>query len=166
MSFREISPEALTANVFDAINKTWILLSSGDKEQYNTMTASWGGMGILWNRPVAFVFVRPSRFTYGLMEKGERFSLSFLPEQYRAALNTCGSTSGRDGDKFAKTGLTPVFDAAPYVEQAHTVLLCKKLYTQDFDPARFLDPNIEKNYNGKDYHRMYVGEITRVLVKE
>ncbi|TCL75164.1 flavin reductase (DIM6/NTAB) family NADH-FMN oxidoreductase RutF [Hydrogenispora ethanolica] len=163
-----IAPEKLTDNVFDLVGKDWMLITAGDLQKYNTMTASWGGFGILWGKKVCFCVVRPSRYTYQFMEASDRFTLSFFPEQYREALNFCGSKSGRDVDKAAATGLTPVAGAGGlvYFDQARLVMECAKLYYQDLDPAHFLDPGIEKNYQGRDYHRMYIGEITRCLLKE
>jgi flavin reductase (DIM6/NTAB) family NADH-FMN oxidoreductase RutF len=141
---------------------------------WNTMTASWGGLGVLWGKDVAFMFIRPSRRTFEFANGNELFTLSFFDERYRDALNFIGSNSGRDHDKAAKTGLTPlVFDGAFAgggtvigFEEARDIIVCRKLYTHDFDPQKFLDvPLIEKAYNGADYHRMYVGEILTVLAR-
>ena len=162
--FIEITPEQWQDNVFDRIDRGWMLVTAGDKDALNTMTASWGGVGILWNKPVVFAFVRPSRYTYEFMERTDAFSLTFPGEEHRAALQLCGSKSGRNMDKIAAAGLTPIFDqAAPYFEQGEIALICRKLYTQDLDPSRFLDPAIERQYANGDYHRVYVGEITKVL---
>ena len=162
--FIEIAPEQWQDNVFDRIGRGWMLVTAGDQTACNTMTASWGGVGVLWNRPVAFAFVRPSRYTYEFMERADAYSLTFAGEEHRAALQLCGSKSGRDMDKIAAAGLTPIFDeAAPYFAQGEIVLLCRKLYVQDLDPRGFLDPAIEKQYPNGDYHRVYVGEITKIL---
>ena len=162
--FLETEPEALSDNVFSHIGRDWMLVTAGDKQHCNTMTASWGGLGVLWNANVAFVFVRPSRYTYAFMERERHFSLSFFGDGYRRALQLCGRESGRDGDKIAKAGLTPRFDCpAPYFDEAKQVLICRKMYTEDLDPARFFDPTIAAHYPNGDYHRMYVGEIVKVL---
>ena len=92
--------------VFDRIGKQWMLISASDGEHTNTMTASWGCLGVLWNKPVAICFIRPQRYTYSITEKSEHLSLAFLPEEYRAALTYCGRNSGRNGDKFSAAGLT------------------------------------------------------------
>jgi len=162
-----ISPRELDANFFSLLNDRWALLTVKDGEGCNPMTVSWGGTGILWSRPVVTVYVRPQRYTYGLMEKEGYFSLSFLPEEFHPAMALCGSKSGRDTDKVKECGLTVLTDrAAPYFEQAELTLICRKLYAQDLDPACFLDRSVdEKNYPGKDYHRMYIGEIEAVLKK-
>jgi flavin reductase (DIM6/NTAB) family NADH-FMN oxidoreductase RutF len=163
--FKTIKPTAVGDNVFKLIDKDWMLITAGSIKSWNTMTASWGGLGVLWNKPVAFAFVRPTRHTYGFMERAGRFTLSFFPERYRKALAFCGTHSGRDTDKAAATGLAPlvVVPGAVSFKQARLVLVCRKLYTTDIDPARFVDPKIDKLYPKKDYHRLYVGEITTCL---
>jgi flavin reductase (DIM6/NTAB) family NADH-FMN oxidoreductase RutF len=159
--------DKLNENVFSLIDKDWMLITAGVKNSFNTMTASWGGLGILWNRPVAFSFVRPTRHTYGFMEKNDGYTLSFYSQEYRKALELCGSKSGRDIDKVKEAGLTPLTGqtGAIYFEQARLVLECRKIYFQDIEPQKFLDTEIIKNYPLKDYHRMYVGEIVNCLIK-
>jgi len=165
--FRRADPYTLKENVFKLIDLDWMLVTAGTPERWNTMTASWGGLGVLWNRPVSFVFVRPTRYTYEFMEASERFTLSFFTKTYRKALVFCGSKSGRDYDKARETGLEPVspFRDTVSFRQARLALVCRKLYTTDLDPRRFLDPKIDENYPKQDYHRVYVGEITRCFVK-
>lgn len=164
VKFMETEPNGLNENVFDMIGKEWMLITAGKESRFNTMTASWGGLGVLWNAPVSFAFVRPSRYTYEFMEKETYYTLSVLEPGNKKALQLCGSKSGRDTDKVAQAGLTPVFDVqAPYFQEARLVLVCRKLYTQDLDPERFLDPAIMGNYKDGDFHRMYVGEIVKVL---
>lgn len=161
--FTEIRPADIQDNPFDLIGNQWMLISAGQPEAMNTMTASWGGVGILWNKPVATCYIRPTRHTYAFTEREDTFSLAFLDEAYRPALRLCGTMSGREGDKFAAAGLTPRTDeAAPYPDEARLVLICRKLYQQDMDPAGFADPSLEGHYHN-DYHRIYVGEIVKVL---
>jgi len=166
--FVEIKPEQITDNTFKLIGSDWMLITAGTLDAYNTMTASWGGFGVLWNKNVCFCFVRPTRHTYGFMEKADTFTLTFFDEEYRDALKFCGAYSGRDVDKAAKTGLTPVqgSSGSVYFNEARMVIECRKLYYQDIDPANFIDPSIDKNYSLKDYHRMYVGEIVKCLQKK
>ncbi len=163
--FTPTRPDALGDNVFKLIGDDWMLVTAGTREDFNTMTASWGGMGVLWNRPVATCYVRPSRHTYGFMERHDLFSLCFFEERYRDALTFCGTHSGRDTDKPAATGLTPAGPAGGPVhfEQARIVLVCRKLYFDDLRPDRFLDPAIGGLYAAHEYHRFYIGELTEVL---
>ena len=164
--FRRISPEELE-NVFHLFDKTWALITAGDEAEVNTMTASWGGMGVLWNKPVAFCFIRPQRHTFALTERHERFSLSFLTEEYRPALRLCGTKSGRDLNKFKAAGLSPAFEGdTPYVAEARLVLLCRKLYADDLDKSAFLLPALLDNYKADDFHRMYICEIEGAYIKD
>ncbi len=164
MTFRELKPELLSDNPFKLIGTDWMLVTAGGPGAFNTMTASWGGLGVLWERKVCFCFIRPTRHTYGFIERADRFTLSFFEERYRKALQFCGTHSGRDTDKIRETGLTPVAEGgAVHFAEARLVLVCRKLYFQDISPERFLDPAIEGMYPQKDYHRMYVGAIERCL---
>lgn len=167
-SFREIKPEEITKSPFELIGKDWMLLSAGNKESFNTMTVSWGGVGVLWNKNVAFTFIRPQRYTLGFVDNEEYFTLSGFGKDFRKELAYCGAKSGRDVDKVKGTGLTPNFDEnAPYFDEAKIVLVCKKLYKQDFAPECFIDETLDSaNYAAKDYHKMFIGEIVKVLVKE
>jgi len=160
MRFKELDPCKMTGNPFKMINEQWMLITAGDKDNFNTMTASWGGLGVMWNKKVSYVVVRPSRYTFEFMEKHDHYTLSFLGDEHRDALNICGSKSGRDIDKVKEAGLTPVFDGnGIYFEEAKIAMVCKKLYWQDLDPKNFLDDSMEKHYKADDYHRLYVGEI-------
>ena len=168
VKFKSTKPQEISGNIFEAVGEKWMLITGGDKAGFNTMTASWGGAGILWQRPVTFCFVRPQRFTRGFMDAGDYFTLSFYGEEYRPQLNIAGIDSGRDGDKVAKMGFTPAFAdcGAAYFEEAELVLVCKKIYFDDFKPENFLAPDIDKMYKDGDYHRMYIGEIIEVLKKD
>ena len=165
--FKEISVSEINNNPFDLIGKDWALVTVKNQDGCNTMTASWGGVGIMWNKPVAFTFIRPQRFTYVLIENEQYFSLSFYKEKYRDVLRFCGSRSGRDYDKAKECNITPVYDEkAPYFEEADLVLICRKLYAQDLNEQSIVaKEEVLKNYNGDDYHRMYISEIVKVLKK-
>lgn len=166
-TFTEITPESINDNTFKLIGKDWTLITSGDEKDFNTMTASWGGLGILWNKKVAFIFIRPQRYTYEFIEKNDHLTLSFFEEKYRNALNICGTKSGRDCDKVKEAGLTPEFiDGTTTFKESRLTLVCKKLYFQDLNSENFYDNSIdEKNYPNKDYHRMYVCEIVKAYEK-
>ena len=167
MAFREIFVEQLKDNPFTLINKDWMLITAGDAEKHNTMTASWGGVGELWGKYVSTIYIRPQRYTLEFVEREEYYSLCFFGPEYRQALSLCGSKSGRDVDKDAATSLTPCFDqAAPYYEQARLVFLCRKLYRQDMEESAFLDKGLLEKWYDNDLHRMFIGEIVKVLEKE
>lgn len=167
--YREIKPEEIGDNLFKLIGLDWMLLTAGTPDSYNTMTANWGGCGVLWFRDVCWCVVRPQRYTYEYMEKSDTFTFSFFEEKYRSALQLCGTKSGRDIDKAEATGLTPVSGSTPGTttfEEARLVIECRKIYFQDIDPRNFLDPSIAENYQGDDYHRMYLGEVLKCFVRE
>lgn len=167
MAFREISVEELKDNPFTLINKDWMLITAGNQDKHNTMTASWGGVGELWGKYVSTIYIRPQRYTLEFVEREDFYSLCFFGPEYRQALSLCGSKSGRDVDKDAATGLTPRFDqAAPYYEQARLVFICRKLYKQDMTEEAFLDKSLLDKWYDNDLHRMFIGEIVKVLVKE
>ena len=161
MEFKETAVSAMEFNPFNKISKQWMLVTAGDTESSNTMTASWGGVGIMWGKPVATVYIRPQRYTKEFIDKNEYFTLSFLPEEYRKALNVCGSVSGRNvADKWQEAGLHP------FVEEAEEVFVCRKLYAQEMLPECFIDSECDtKWYPEKDYHTMYIAEIVKVLKK-
>jgi flavin reductase (DIM6/NTAB) family NADH-FMN oxidoreductase RutF len=164
----ELQPRDLRDNAFQAIGQDWMLITAATPAGYNTMTASWGAWGELWDRRVCFCFVRPQRHTYTFMEQAAFYTLSFFDEAHRAALDFCGAHSGRDVDKIAATGLTPVRGpkGIVYFEQARLVFVCRKLYRQSVDPACFVDPALPAGvYPKHDYHRMYVGEVARCLAR-
>ena len=168
MPFLHKTPKELSENMFARIDDGWMLITAKDPEtgKFNTMTASWGGTGILWNKPVAFLFIRPQRYTFSFLEKAEEVTLSFLGEEHRAALRLCGSVSGRDHDKVKETGLTPVTDGnSVYFEESELVLKCKKCYADFLKKEAFLDPAALAQYPAGDYHRLYICEITDCLLK-
>ena len=165
--FEKIDPKALDQNVFSLIGDQWMLITAGTREACNTMTASWGGLGMLWGKPVATVYIRPQRYTLEFVEREDTFTLCFFGEEYRKALALCGSKSGRYMDKVKECGFTvATAEGAPYFDEADLVLVCKKSYWQDMDPTHFLDGEIDsKWYPEKDYHRIFIGEILEVLRK-
>jgi len=162
--FQTLDPEAVQDNVFRLIGKDWMLITAGIRESFNTMTASWGGMGVLWDKKVCFAFVRPTRYTSEFLEKSEFYTFSFLEEQYRDILMYCGTKSGRDVNKVIETNLTPIFgNGTVFFAEARLVMECRKIYVQDITPGNFLDQTMNEYYPKKDYHRIYVGEIVRCL---
>ncbi len=169
MAFKKIDISELSFNPFDKIGKQWMLLTGGDKNSYNTMTASWGQLGVLWNKNVLTCYIRPNRYTYGFVEKGECFTASFFGEEYRKALSFCGSHSGRDCNKADETGLTPAeIDGCMTFEEAELVIVCRKLYSYDLEADGFLtdDGLNEKFFANDPYHRAYISEIVGVYVKK
>lgn len=168
MAFIEINVKELDFSPVKAIGDNWGILTGTDREGgFNSMTVSWGGIGVLWNKPSVFVFVRPGRHTYQFTENGEYFSLALMGEGMHEKMAVFGSKSGRECDKYKESGFT-VCDrmGVKYPEEAEIVLICKKTAAGDIEPSWFIDEEIDgKNYPKKDYHRMYVGEIVACLKK-
>lgn len=168
MGFKEIRPDELRENPFDMIGKQWMLVTAGDEEKCNTMTASWGALGVIWNRPTATAYIRQSRYTKEFVDNNEYFTLTVFDESYRQALTHLGTVSGRDSDKIKEAGLTPYYvDGTVGFEEAKIIIVCKKVYEQYMGPENFIcKENIERCYPDNTFHSMYLGEITKVLVKE
>jgi flavin reductase (DIM6/NTAB) family NADH-FMN oxidoreductase RutF len=166
--FKEIKPEQLEQSPFKLIGKDWMLVTAKKDGKINTMTASWGGLGIMWGKNVAYIVLRPQRYTKEFVDNADTFSLTFYDNGYKKQLGYLGSVSGRDEDKIAKSNLT-VLDTedTPYFEEADIVMICKKLHAQVINPECFIDSEIdEKWYPDKDYHTLYIAEIGKILVKE
>ena len=166
-TFQPYPIDMLNMNPFTKIGKEWALISAGDKNKCNTMTVSWGGVGVLWGKNVVYIFIRDSRYTKEFIDNGEFFSMSFFNEKYRDALSYCGKESGRNVDKFKGAGLTPAFrHNIPYPDEANLVLLCRKMAAVPITEDTFVDPQImPKWYSDNDMHVMYVGEIIEAVAR-
>ncbi|HWP51025.1 MAG TPA: flavin reductase [Clostridia bacterium] len=165
---KSIKPEKLQKTPFSLIGQDWMLVTAQKGDKVNTMTASWGGMGVMWAKNVAFVAIRPGRYTKEFVDSADTFSLTFFEGAYKKEMGYLGSVSGRDEDKIAKSGLTVAYEqGTPYFKEAKLVLLCRKLYNQPMLPACFIDKaSDEKWYPQKDYHTLYIAEIVQVLAAD
>ena len=166
MEFKKTNIRQVDLNAVKSLAEDWALVTAGTKDNYNTMTVSWGGVGEIWGKDAAFIFIRPQRHTFGFLESNDRFTICFFGGAQKKALALCGSKSGRDTDKVKEAGLTPAFDEdTTYFAEATLVLKCRKLAKYDLTPDGFLDDEVAGNYNGTDYHRMFVAEIEETLIK-
>jgi flavin reductase (DIM6/NTAB) family NADH-FMN oxidoreductase RutF len=164
--FKLIKPTGITDNVFKLLDKDWMLVTAGKLDDFNTMTASWGHLGILWNLPIAIAYIRPQRYTYGFANRYDHYTLSFFTETYRPALQICGTKSGRDCNKVEEAGLTPMETIHGNVtfREARLVLECRKIYQDHLKKEHFLIPEVAtKNYPKDDFHQFYMGQIIQVL---
>lgn len=163
MNQKEITVEGLDLNPFSKIGNEWMLITAGDEKKFNTMTASWGNLGVLWGKNVVTTYIRPQRYTKEFVDTNDFFTLTFFEERYKKALSLLGSTSGKDLDKVAQAGLTPLFlDQSVAFEEASLILICKKLYHDTLKPECFDEKEEEvKCYPGKDYHTFYIAEIIK-----
>jgi flavin reductase (DIM6/NTAB) family NADH-FMN oxidoreductase RutF len=169
-NFEKISWEQLDDNAIRMIGKDWMLISAGSTDNgFNMMTASWGGLGFLWQKPVSFIFVRPQRYTFEFTEKGEYYTMTFFEEEHRDILRHMGTVSGRDFDKINESGLTPVTteNGSTGFAEAKLIIECRKLYAGVINPDDFTDTDLDSTiYPSKDYHTMYIGEIVNVWRKK
>ena len=168
-TFNAIPADSYSLQPFTAIGKEWMLITAEKDGKVNTMTASWGGLGVLWDRNVAYIFVRNSRYTKEFIDGADSFSLSFLDhKKYAKQMGYLGSVSGRNENKIEQSKLTIAHSVGtPYFQEADTILICKKLCCQPLEPQNFLVNEIEPNYyESKDYHNMYIGQIMMILKKD
>lgn len=165
---KELNAEQLQDNPFKLIGKEWLLISAQKDNKVNTMTASWGGLGIMWAKEVAFIVIRSSRYTKEFVDASDTFSITVLDESYKKTLGYLGSVSGRTEDKIEKSGLTVKYSQeTPYFGEGRVVMICKKLFAQEMTPESLTEAGLEEQfYSDKDYHTMYVAEIKQVLVKD
>ena len=167
--FKEIKPEEMQKDVFTAIGKDWLLVAAQKDGVTNAMTASWGGMGVIWGSDVVYIFVRKSRYTKEFIDASDTFSLSLLdPQKYRKVQSYYGTVSGRDEDKNAVSGLTVVEDGGiTFFEESDTVVLCQKMACFPMPKEGFIAEGVEERwYADQDWHDMYVGKIEKVLIRE
>lgn len=164
--YKEISPDKIPGNIYKMLSEDWMLVSAGDNAKFNMMTASWGGLGHLYNKPVAFCFINPTRYTYQLLENKDTYTLCFFTEAYRDALNYCGTHSGKNEDKVQGSGLTPILTPSRSVaySEAWMIIECKKLVAQQFTPEAIYNSEAKTKW-GENLHKMFIGEIIHVWVK-
>lgn len=165
--YKRIAPDKIPGNIIKMLSEDWMLITAGNDEKYNPMTASWGGLGYLYNKPVAFCFISPARYTYEIMDKGDTYTLSFYTETYREALNYCGNNSGKNTDKVKAAGLTPITtpSGSKAFSEAWMIIECKKMISQPISLDAISNEQLKKEWSGKQMHQMFVGEILNVWVK-
>lgn len=168
MGIREITPKELNESAFKLIGEDWMLVTAAKGEEVNTMTASWGGFGVMWNKNVTHIVLRPQRYTKEFVDASDTFSLTFFNEKYKKDLSYLGAVSGRDEKKLDKTSLTVEFiDGTPAFKEAKLTIICRKLYSQEMNPKCFIDSTLDiKNYKNKDYHTLYFSEIEKIIIKD
>lgn len=162
---KRIDPFELSLSIFNEIGKKGFLLLSGEEQNHNSMTVGWASLGYLWKKPMAFVYVRPQRYTYEFMEKYDYFSINFFSQDYHDILQLFGTKSGREIDKMHPQKITPLNfeNKTNYYKEAEMVLICRKVYIEDLKPENFVDKTFLKNYPMNDFHRIYYGEIETIF---
>ncbi|MDD7402477.1 MAG: flavin reductase [Butyribacter sp.] len=166
-NFQKIDIDQMEINPFKMIGKDWMLVTAGNKEKANTMTASWGGVGVMWGKNVVYVFIRDSRFTKEFVDREGTFSLSFPSEEYRKEMKFLGTVSGRDEDKITEAGVhVNYYNDVPYIDEGNLVMICRVMSETPIKKEEFLDETLDGTwYSTKDYHNMYIAEITDILAR-
>jgi flavin reductase (DIM6/NTAB) family NADH-FMN oxidoreductase RutF len=166
--YKKITWKELKENVIRLI-EDWMLVSAGNTDDYNMMTANWGTLGWLWNKPVSTIFVRPHRHTFLYTEREQYYTLTFFRKEHRKTLELMGDVSGRDFDKMNYERLYPLVteNGSIAFQEAYLIIECKKLFATSLKEEDFVETKvISRNYPKKDFHTMYIGEITGVWVRE
>lgn len=166
-AFQTAGTEILEMNPFEKIGKEWMLVTAGNQDKANTMTASWGGVGVMWGKDVAYIVIRQTRFTKEFIDREGTFSLSFPGDKYRKEMKFLGAVSGRDEDKITESGMTIAYhNGVPYIDEANLVLICRAMSATELKMEEMLDAGIESTWYGdQNYHTLYIAEITDVLVR-
>lgn len=152
---------------FTKIGNEWMAITASNGDKVNTMTASWGTVGVLWGKNVACIFVRDSRYTKEFLDQSDTFSLTFFSKDYKRALKYFGAVSGRDEDKITNAKMHIDYcDGTPYIDEGTLVFVCRKMSATKIDPSQFIDASIDEQwYKDKDYHTMYIGEVQQILAR-
>lgn len=171
--FKSISPEEITDNVFKLVGKDFTVITAGKEPEHNSMTASWGGLGILFEKPVTWCFLRASRYTLELIKKEHSYTMSYFPDQYKEQVLFFGSKTGKNTDKMKETTLTAVQTPSGNVsyKEAKLIIECKLTELTSVNPDDFYTSEGKDFINGayqevKDYHKLVFGEITNVWINK
>ena len=156
-----------------------VLLTTKANGKVNTMSISWGALGIEWNKPIFTTYVREGRFTRELLDANGEFTVNVPVDGSDLSLiGKCGSVSGRDTDKIAANNLTLVdgdLVSVPAIKEYPLTLECRIVYKQlqdknaisEADKARFYPDLPSTNCAGnRDYHIAYFGEIVAAYIVE
>lgn len=163
--YKVMTPDLVRRNPFQLIGREWMLVTAGNEEKVNAMTASWGGLGVMYGKNVSFIVIRPQRYTKEFIDREESFSLCFFTKEYKETLNYFGTVSGRNEDKIENSGLSIAFyEGTPYFDEASLVFICRKMYCQPMDIDGLVEDKLKNTwYPSKDVHTMYISEIMAVL---
>lgn len=164
IKIKTIDPASLRKNPFQLIGKDWMLITAGNKEKVNTMTASWGGLGVMYGKDVAFIVIRQSRYTKEFIDQEDTFSISFYDKEHQKTMKYLGTVSGRNEDKIANSGLTLNWmENTPYFDEANMVMVCKKLFKQPLINDGLIEEKYKNTwYSSGDNHTLYIAEITNL----
>jgi flavin reductase (DIM6/NTAB) family NADH-FMN oxidoreductase RutF len=171
--FQPVEATELTDNVFKLVGKDFTVITAGDSVSFNSMTAGWGGMGIMFEKPVTWCFLRASRYTLELMKKETTYTMSYFDDKYKEQVLFFGSKTGRNTDKMKETSLTHVSTPSgnSSYKEARLIIECKLTEITTVGPDDFYaqadkDFVIEGYNDAKAYHKLVFGEITKIWIKK
>ena len=165
--FQPVNPEEIETGPYKFVGEK-ILITAADGSNVNTMCATWGGVGYIWDKRVTFVFARKGRYTSELINASGEYSISFMnQEKYRGTLKYLQMVSGRDEDKIANSRLNINYDnGIPFIDEAREIITCKVLYQREFDEDALIDDEIKKKfYSEGSYHILFIGEVKNILLR-
>lgn len=163
MTYKKAEIKELLINPFNEIGSNWMLITAIKDGVVNTMTASWGTLGVLWNKNIATIYIRPQRYTKEFIDHSDYFTITFF-EGYKHELGILGTTSGLDCDKIKEVDFEIEYvNNQPTFKEGSMVYVCKKIYQDAIKKECFFETKIINNkYQNDDYHVVYVGEILEV----
>jgi flavin reductase (DIM6/NTAB) family NADH-FMN oxidoreductase RutF len=169
--FVTVTPEEFNENIFNLVSKDWTVITAG--EEPNSMVASWGGVGIMFNKPVTWCFLRANRYTLEKIKETGFYTMCYFPEQHKGDIMPFGTKSGRNTDKMAQTKLTPMLTpaGAPAYEEAKIIIECKLIAAPTVSKDEFYTQEgkdfLQGGYDeAKDWHKLVYGEITKIYIKK
>lgn len=169
MSFKNIGFEELQSykDPFSLWETAPVALAHSESGKENGLTIGWGGLGIIWNMPIATIYINKARYSKEIFDDSSCFSICFFKDDHKDAIKYFGTVSGRDEDKIKGCGLTLVRDGDYiYYEEADLVILCDKVAQSDFDIDKIKIPVVVSWYKKDGVHTIYQGQIKKVLKKE
>ncbi|MGA9071422.1 MAG: flavin reductase [Terracidiphilus sp.] len=171
--FKQISPEEISDDVFTLVGKVFPVITAGKKDYFNSMTASGGGMGILFRKPTTWCILQTGRYTLELMQKEQTYTLSYFPDEYKKQVMFLGSKSGRDSEKMEEVELTSVQTPSGNMtfKEARLIIDCNLTQITAPDLNDFYSQEareyVNEVYNDpKEFRKFVFGEITHVWVKK
>ena len=166
-TFQPYPIDLIEFDPFTKIGNDWMLITAKHDDKINAMTASWGGVGVLWGKNTTFIFVRDSRYTKELIDESDYFSLTFFDNSYKSAMKYFGMVSGRKEDKIKTANMNVnYYEEIPFIDEGNFLICCRKMSATPKLPEQFLDHEIEEKwYADGDLHTMYVGEILQILAR-
>jgi flavin reductase (DIM6/NTAB) family NADH-FMN oxidoreductase RutF len=171
--FKQISPEEIFDNVFTLVGKVFPVITAGKEDHYNSMTASGGGMGMLFKKPTTWCILQANRYTLEMILKEQTYTLSYFPNEYMEQILFLGSKSGRDSEKMKEVELTGVQTPSGDMsfKEARLIIECKLTEITTAKPNDFYTQEAKDYINeaykeANDYRKYVFGEITHVWVKK